>query len=48
MYITILQGDFDRGARPKARNVEVNVSVCTEDNTILEVSECSLVCAHNG
>eukprot|EP00057_Strongylocentrotus_purpuratus_P006618 XP_011661092.1 PREDICTED: dedicator of cytokinesis protein 1 isoform X2 [Strongylocentrotus purpuratus] len=36
VYITILQGDFDRGARPKARNVEVNVSVCTEDNTILE------------
>ena len=37
MYITILSGDFDRGTRPKPRNVEVNVSVCTEDGKILQV-----------
>ncbi|XP_071494855.1 dedicator of cytokinesis protein 1-like [Diadema antillarum] len=41
VYITLLQGDFDRGTRPKARNVEVNVSVCTEEGKVLQNAICT-------
>ncbi|XP_071827704.1 dedicator of cytokinesis protein 1-like isoform X3 [Apostichopus japonicus] len=35
VYITLVQGDFDRGTRPKTRNVEVAVSVCNGKGNII-------------
>ena len=38
VYVTLVQGEFDRGNKPKARNVEVSIEVCTSDGTLLEVT----------
>ena len=39
VYLTLLQGEFDRGNKPKARNVEVSLEVCSNDGSVLEVKE---------
>ncbi|XP_033633193.1 dedicator of cytokinesis protein 1-like isoform X1 [Asterias rubens] len=36
VYVTLMHGEFDRGNKPKARNVEVSMEVCTSDGTLLE------------
>lgn len=37
IYVTLLQGDFDKGNKTTAKNVEVTVSVYDEDGKKLEV-----------
>ncbi|XP_022091656.1 dedicator of cytokinesis protein 1-like isoform X3 [Acanthaster planci] len=36
VYVTLLQGEFDRGNKPKARNVEVSIEVCSSNGMVLE------------
>lgn len=38
IYVTLVQGDFDKGSKTTAKNVEVTVSVYDEDGKRLEVS----------
>ena len=42
VYVTLIQGEFDRGNRPKPKNVEVGISVCDEDCNVLKVGHMSL------
>lgn len=37
IYVTLVQGDFDKGSKTTAKNVEVTVSVYDEDGKRLEV-----------
>lgn len=37
IYVTLVQGDFDKGSKTTAKNVEVTVSVYDEDGKKLEV-----------
>lgn len=37
IYVTLVQGDFDKGSKTTAKNVEVTVSVFDEDGKRLEV-----------
>ena len=39
--MTLIQGEFDRGNRPKPKNVEVGISVCDEDCNVLKVGHTS-------
>ncbi|NXU93154.1 DOCK1 protein, partial [Xiphorhynchus elegans] len=36
IYVTLVQGDFDKGSKTTAKNVEVTVSVYDEDGKRLE------------
>uniref|UniRef100_A0A8C4X026 Dedicator of cytokinesis 1 n=1 Tax=Eptatretus burgeri TaxID=7764 RepID=A0A8C4X026_EPTBU len=36
IYVTLLQGEFDKGNKTTQKNVEVTMSVCDEDGKILE------------
>ncbi|KAM9380127.1 dedicator of cytokinesis protein 1 isoform 6-T6 [Phaethornis superciliosus] len=38
IYVTLVQGDFDKGSKTTAKNVEVTVSVYDEDGKRLEVA----------
>lgn len=38
IYVTLVQGDFDKGSKTTAKNVEVTVSVFDEEGKRLEVS----------
>lgn len=38
IYVTLVQGDFDKGSKTTAKNVEVTVSVYDEEGKRLEVS----------
>lgn len=40
IYVTLVQGDFDKGSKTTAKNVEVTVSVYDEDGKRLEVLKC--------
>lgn len=49
IYVTLVQGDFDKGSKTTAKNVEVTVSVYDEDGKRLEVFKylaCFFVCTH--
>lgn len=37
IYVTLVQGDFDKGSKTTPKNVEVNMSVYDEDGKKLEV-----------
>lgn len=39
IYITLLQGDFDKYNKTTQRNVEVIMCVCTEDGKVLPVRD---------
>lgn len=41
IYITLLQGDFDKYNKTTQRNVEVIMCVCTEDGKVLPVRDTS-------
>lgn len=42
IYLTLVQGDFDKGSKTTPKNVEVTISVHDEDGKKLEViySQC--------
>lgn len=44
IYITLVQGDFDKGSKTTPKNVEVTMSVYDEEGKKLEV--CQEKCQH--
>lgn len=37
IYVTLLQGEFDRGKKTSPKNVEVMLSVLDDDDNLMEV-----------
>lgn len=40
IYVTLVQGDFDKGSKTTPKNVEVTMSIYDEDGKKLEVQLC--------
>lgn len=48
IYLTLVQGEFDKGNKKTQKNVEVTVCVCDEAGNVVQVGQVSPVSPHLG